>query len=92
MACSGSSRVIINITDAQDDYAREIEPLMKAEGIRVQTDLRYEKLGFKIREAQLQKMPYMVIAGDNEMKTRTLICAFEKVGTETQRRSVLMTL
>ncbi len=59
--------VVMNITDGQTDYAKEIEKELKDNGIRVEGDYRNEKLGFKIREAQLQKVPYMLVIGDREM-------------------------
>lgn len=49
------------------DYAREIQEKLKAEGFRVEIDGRDEKIGYKIREAQMQKIPYMLVVGDNEM-------------------------
>ncbi len=64
--------IIINITDNQAEFATEIYETMRSQGIRVETDLRNEKLGFKIREAQLQKVPYMIILGDKEVAERTL--------------------
>jgi threonyl-tRNA synthetase len=49
------------------DYAREIQEKLKAEGFRVEIDGRDEKIGYKIREAQMQKIPYMLVVGDNEV-------------------------
>jgi threonyl-tRNA synthetase len=49
------------------DYAREIKEKLKAEGFRVEIDSRDEKIGYKIREAQMQKVPYMLVVGDNEV-------------------------
>ncbi|MEJ9228117.1 threonine--tRNA ligase [Peribacillus butanolivorans] len=48
------------------DYAKEVQEKLKAEGIRVDLDTRDEKIGYKIREAQMQKIPYMLVVGDNE--------------------------
>ncbi len=59
--------IIINITDNQQAFAKEVEAKLKAAGVRVESDYRNEKLGFKIREAQLQKIPYMLVVGDREM-------------------------
>ncbi len=59
---------IIPITDRNHSYARTIEEKLKENNIRVENDLRNEKLGYKIREAQLQKIPYMLIIGDREEK------------------------
>ena len=49
------------------DYAREVQEKLKAEGFRVEIDGRDEKIGYKIREAQMQKIPYMLVVGDNEV-------------------------
>ncbi|MEJ2201051.1 MAG: threonine--tRNA ligase [Desulfuromonadaceae bacterium] len=59
--------VIINVTDNQADYVSQVYAKLQAEGIRVKKDLRNEKLGFKIREAQMEKIPYMLVVGDREM-------------------------
>jgi threonyl-tRNA synthetase len=64
--------VIMTITDRQDSFAGELAHLFRNEGMRVEEDLRNEKIGFKIREARQQKIPYMIILGDKEMKDRTL--------------------
>lgn len=50
------------------DYAKEVQEKLKAQGIRVVLDTRDEKIGYKIREAQMQKIPYMLVVGDNEVK------------------------
>ncbi len=60
--------VVMNVTDKQESYVREIASRLSEMGVRVHLDVRGEKLGFKIREAQLQKIPYMVILGDKEME------------------------
>ncbi|MBP2002184.1 threonyl-tRNA synthetase [Paenibacillus shirakamiensis] len=57
---------VIPVSTAFDDYAREVVEQLQAAGIRVEADLRNEKLGYKIREAQLEKSPYMFIIGENE--------------------------
>ena len=57
---------ILAISEAHHDYAKEIEEKFKAAGLRVEMDLREEKIGYKIREAQLQKIPYMIILGEKE--------------------------
>ncbi len=57
---------ILPISEAHHDYAKEIEDKFKAAGLRVEIDLREEKIGYKIREAQLQKIPYMIILGEKE--------------------------
>ncbi len=60
--------VIVNVTDNQADYVDRVREQLAAAGIRVKADLRNEKLGFKIREAQLEKVPYMLVVGDREMQ------------------------
>jgi threonyl-tRNA synthetase len=73
--------LIVTITQGQDDYAKEVEKILRTQGVRVKADLRNEKLGFKIREAQLQKIPYMLVMGEQEMKTKTLSVRL-RTGTE----------
>ncbi len=58
---------IVNVTDAQMDYVKDMKSRLAAAGIRVETDLRNEKLGFKIREAQMAKIPYVLVVGDKEV-------------------------
>ena len=63
---------ILTITDSQDEYARKVhEQLLRAE-IRSELDLRNEKLGYKVREAEVQKVPYMIVIGDKEVSTATV--------------------
>ncbi len=62
--------IVLNITDKQSEYANEILKKLKDNGVRAEGDFRNEKLGLKIREAQLQKIPYALIIGDNEMKDK----------------------
>lgn len=63
---------LIPIAAPHFDYAYEMQAKMAARGIRVQVDDRSEKIGYKIREAQLQKIPYMLIIGDQEVSSNTL--------------------
>lgn len=58
--------VVANITDAQADYVKEVEKALANQGFRVQSDLRNEKIGYKIREHTLQKVPYLLVVGDRE--------------------------
>jgi threonyl-tRNA synthetase len=60
--------VLLNITDKQADYVRDVEHRLKDQGLRVISDLRNEKVGFKIREHTLQRVPYLLVAGDREME------------------------
>ena len=64
--------VVMNITDRQDDYARKVADFLKNQGLRVETDLRNEKIGFKIREHTLQRVPYLLVAGDKEVAAELL--------------------
>jgi threonyl-tRNA synthetase len=57
---------VLNITDAQSDYCREIVKTLQNQGLRVETDLRNEKITYKIREHALQKPPYILVVGDKE--------------------------
>jgi len=64
--------VVLSITDAQQDYAVEVEKQLKSKGIRVESDLRNEKIGFKIREHTLQRIPYLVVVGKREAQDGTV--------------------
>jgi len=64
--------VIMNITDKQADFAREIEKTLNQSGFRAKVDLRNEKIGFKIREHTLLKVPYLLVIGDREVETRSV--------------------
>ena len=58
--------VVCGITGAQDEYVQEVVQKLKAEGIRATSDLRGDKITLKIREHALQKVPYILVAGDKE--------------------------
>ncbi len=60
--------VILNITDSQRDFALNLERRLRNIGLRVKADLRNEKIGFKIREHTLQKVPYLLVVGDKEVE------------------------
>jgi threonyl-tRNA synthetase len=64
--------VLMTVTDRQIPYAEGVYNQLIQKGVRVERDLRNEKLGFKIREAQVQKVPYMLVIGDREVKERTI--------------------
>ena len=64
--------VLMTVTDRQIPYAEGVYNQLIQKGVRVEKDFRNEKLGFKIREAQIQKTPYMLVAGDREVKEGTL--------------------
>ncbi len=61
---------ILNITDAQADYAQDVAKILRKNGFKVETDLRNEKIGLKIREHTLQKVPYLLIVGKREMENQ----------------------
>ena len=63
---------ILPISDRLSDEALKLEKMLKAKGIRVSTDTRSEKVGYKIREAQLEKIPYMLVIGDKEVENNTV--------------------
>ena len=64
--------VLLPITDQHNDYVDEVFRQLTDKGFRVEKDLRNEKIGFKIREAQLQKIPYMIVLGDKEVESKSL--------------------
>ncbi len=64
--------VVMNITDAQSEYALAVAQSLKKQGFRVQTDLRNEKINYKIREFSLQKVPYILVVGDKERQAGTV--------------------
>jgi len=64
--------VVLNITDRQSGYVAELEKFLSDQGFRVQTDLRNEKIGFKIREHTLQRTPYLIVVGDREAESGTV--------------------
>jgi len=68
--------IVLTVTDNQVPYAQQAFEELRKAGIRVQKDFRNEKLGFKIREAQLQKIPYMLVIGDKEVETLTVTPRF----------------
>jgi len=64
--------VLVPISDRHHTYALEVEKTLKDSGLRVESDLRSEKVGYKIREHQLQKVPFMLVVGDQEVANRTV--------------------
>lgn len=64
--------VVLNITDKQADYVRQVTQTLQNQGLRVSSDLRNEKVGFKIREHTLQRVPYLLVAGDREAGSNSL--------------------
>ena len=68
--------VVLNVTDNQAVYAQQVFEQLREAGVRVELDIRNEKLGFKIREAQMAKIPYMLVIGDREMESQTVAPRF----------------
>ena len=71
---------VINITDNQAEYAKDTARILKEKGIRTEIDLRNEKIGYKIREARIQKIPYMIIVGDKEKEQNLIALRSRKSG------------
>jgi threonyl-tRNA synthetase len=63
---------VLTITERQDEYALKVAETLKNQGVRVVTDLRNEKVGFKIREHTLQRVPFLLVAGDKEVAANLL--------------------
>ena len=64
--------VVLSITDRQAEYAKKVEESLKNQGVRANSDLRNEKIGLKIREHTLQRVPYMIVLGDRELEEETI--------------------
>jgi threonyl-tRNA synthetase len=64
--------VVMNISEAQAEYAKSVAEILKKQGFRVQTDLRNEKINYKIREFSLQKVPYILVVGDKERDSQAV--------------------
>jgi threonyl-tRNA synthetase len=63
---------VLNISDAQAEYAQKVAENLKKQGFRVQLDLRNEKITYKIREHSVQKLPYLIVIGDKERDANTV--------------------
>ncbi len=61
--------VVMNITDAQADFVEDVRKSLANQGVRIEADLRNEKIGYKIREHTLQRVPYLIVVGDREKET-----------------------
>lgn len=70
--------VVLTITDRHAEYAKELYGSLKKQGYRVNLDLRNEKIGFKIREHSIQRIPYLLIVGDQEIQSRTVSVRTQK--------------
>ena len=64
--------MVCNISDSQTDYVSDVAAMLTQKSFRVESDRRNEKVGFKIREHTLQKIPYLLIVGDREKETETV--------------------
>lgn len=71
---------VLPLTDKHQEYAQEVQNLLRSEKIRVEVDSRNEKIGYKIREAQVEKIPYMLVVGDKEMENREVAIRSRKDG------------
>jgi threonyl-tRNA synthetase len=71
---------ILPLIDKHHDYALELKKMLQDKNIRVEVDLRNEKIGYKIREAQMEKIPYMIVIGDKEMENRAVAVRSRKDG------------
>ena len=78
---------VINVSEKSEDYAREVSNKLFAQGYRVENDFRSEKVGYKIRQAQLEKVPYMMVLGENEIANNTVTLRNRK-GEETKGLSI----
>ncbi|BBL75659.1 threonine--tRNA ligase [Methylomagnum ishizawai] len=70
--------VVMNITDSQAGYVETLAGELTRHGLRIETDLRNEKIGFKIREHSMQRVPYLLIVGDKEVESRTVSLRTQK--------------
>ncbi|MHB8062028.1 MAG: His/Gly/Thr/Pro-type tRNA ligase C-terminal domain-containing protein, partial [Ruminiclostridium sp.] len=71
---------ILPLVDKHYDYAYEVKKLLELNDIRVEIDARNEKIGYKIREAQMEKIPYMLVIGDKEMDSKAVSVRSRKDG------------
>ena len=77
---------VLPISDSQVEYSKEVEKQLKAIGVRVKVDDRNEKIGYKIREAQLEKVPYMLVVGDKEIEANAVAVRSRKDGDAGQMK------
>ena len=77
--------IVLPIADRHVTYANSIRTTLEAAGLRVELDKRQEKIGYKIREAQLQKIPYMLVTGDRELSEKTVAVRARKGGDQGTR-------
>jgi threonyl-tRNA synthetase len=72
--------VILPIADRHNDYANSLDKTLKENGLRSKVDLRREKVGYKIRDAEIHKIPFLLIVGDKEVKNSTASLRVHTVG------------
>ena len=70
--------VVINIATRHEEYAEQVRQKLEKQGFRVKIDLRNEKIGFKIREHSMQRVPYLLIIGDKELENQTIAARSQK--------------
>jgi threonyl-tRNA synthetase len=70
--------VVINIAARHEEYAEQVRQKLEKQGYRVKIDLRNEKIGFKIREHSMQRVPYLLIVGDKELENQTIAVRSQK--------------
>ena len=63
---------VLSLSEKVEAYALELTAILKKEGMRAEADIRNEKLGFKVRDAEMQKIPYMVVVGEREAESRSV--------------------
>jgi len=71
---------VLSIAGAHSDYAYEVKEALEVAGVRVEADIRNEKLGYKIREARNQRVPYILVVGDKEIENRAVAVRSRKDG------------
>jgi len=71
---------VLSVSSAQNEYAREVEQFLREQGLRVEADVRSEKIGYKIRAAQLDKVPYMLVVGEQEQESREVAVRLRGAG------------
>jgi len=75
---SPEQAVVINIASRHHEYAQQVFAELEKQGFRVKIDLRNEKIGFKIREHSMQRVPYLLIIGDKELEDQTIAVRTQK--------------
>ncbi len=71
---------VMPVSEKQSDYAKQVADQLKGEGLRVECDLGQDKIGYKIRQAQLEKVPYMLIVGEREKESKSISVRHRSLG------------